>query len=435
MNKFNKKSIFAIIGLVLVLAISLVFPFGTAFADYVEDVQTITNVIVDFNQLVVNNNINKNIVLSGDNYVYNVFSLVSGHQYYIRINNLSSVRVYLFYEGDNLINYFNTGYTDFIYNSQVTQSDVYLYGYNILAYENFNVIDLTQMFGSGNEPNLQQSEELFVAEFYAYTASTPVAYDTIDAYTNGVNAYLNSTEYVISSLGFLNSVYAVNLSNAYSAFESQVTRDIINNRVVVESGQSNVTPTLCLPFNYTIPTGTQITISGSCATTQYNASYRLHLGLWGNGGEMIVIPQSMQAGTQGHLITSTITFTLPMSVDRIYIMTSDDATWYLSNFEVGYYLTNVDILRELGYADGVKYMQEQYSPNGALYQSIYMKGYNAYPTEDHFTFQKLIYSVIDVPVQAFTNLFDYDILGVNMKTFYLSLFTLAVIITIIRLVL
>lgn len=434
MNNLNKKSIFAIIGLVLVLAISLVLPLGAAFADYVDDVQTITNAIVDFNQLVslpvsrINSNVSSTYYTS-----INSFSYIANHKIYIKSNNSNyhkfalgnNSSIYEYVESDYIFSYSgNLNFNSILYVNDLPSGTYYL-----------SFIDLTQMFGEGNEPNIDQARELFVADYYAYTIGTPVAYDTIDAYNNGVNAYLNSTEYVISSLGFLNSVYAVTLNSSYSALDSQVTRDSVNNRVVVEAGTSNVTPTLCLPFNYTIPTGTQITISGSCATTQYNATYYLYFGLWGNGGEMMVIPQGMVAGTQGYLRSSTITFTLPMSVDRIYIMTSDDATWYLSNFEVGYYLTNVDTLRDLGYADGVKYMQDQYAPNGALYQAIYMKGYNAYPTDDHYTFQKLIASSIDVPVQAFTNLFDYDILGVNMKTLYLSLFTLAVIVTIIRLVL
>lgn len=434
MNKLNKKSIFAIISLVLVLAISLVLPLGTAFADYVQDVQTITNAIVDFNQYC--NQWYDGYTFDNGAFVAAISDNVSisGHYYYIfvRTDNLVNCDIRLI---NDVVCLDLNNELDTIFLCELDNSNFRIYTRVNFSFTGLGIIDLTQMFGENNIPNLDQARELFVADYYVYTTGTPVAYDTIDAYNNGVNAYLNSTEYVISSLGFLNSVYAVTLNNSYSAFESQVTRDSVNNRVVVEPGASNVTPTLCLPFNYTIPAGTQITITGSCATTQYHASYRLYFGIWGNGGEMITIPQSMRAGTQGFLSFSTITFTLPMSVDRIYIMTSDDATWYLSNFEVGYFLTKVDTLRELGYADGVKFMQDMYSPGGALYQSIYMKGYNAYPTEDHFTFKKLIYSVIDVPVQAFTNLFDYDILGVNMKTFYLSLFTLAVIVTIIRLVL
>lgn len=54
---------------------------------------------------------------------------------------------------------------------------------------------------------------------------------------------------------------------------------------------------------------------------------------------------------------------------------------------------------------------------------------------NEYTFDGLLSAVFDVPVRVFTDLFNFDILGVNLTNFFLSLLTLAVIIAILRWVL
>ena len=118
--------------------------------------------------------------------------LNANHKYYFKINSNWYSNLYLVNgDGDNIL-YDIKG--DFIYNP----------GYNFNIYVAFqlfennyydltcgvNIIDLTQMFGAGNEPNLQQAQEYFTADYYNYNAGTPIPYskDYLQGYNDGANA-------------------------------------------------------------------------------------------------------------------------------------------------------------------------------------------------------------------------------------------------------
>ena len=83
----------------------------------------------------------------------------------------------------------------------------------------------------------------------------------------------------------------------------------------------------------------------------------------------------MSAGSPGiNYHDNTITVTLPANLDRIYIYSTDDATFNLKDFEVGYYVTNLELLRELSYKAGFDYASEYYSEDNDGYKMIYNKG-------------------------------------------------------------
>ena len=50
-----------------------------------------------------------------------------------------------------------------------------------------------------------------------------------------------------------------------------------------------------------------------------------------------------------------------------------------------------------------------------------------------YTFERLLTTVIDVPIRAFTSLFEFDILGVNLASFFFGLLSVSAIIAIIKL--
>lgn len=69
-------------------------------------------------------------------------------------------------------------------------------------------------------------------------------------------------------------------------------------------------------------------------------------------------------------------------------------------------------------------------------QSYYDKGYSdGWAASGSGTFTSLFTAVIDAPVAAFTNLLDFQILGVDMKKFVLALISLALVLAIVRFVL
>lgn len=84
------------------------------------------------------------------------------------------------------------------------------------------------------------------------------------------------------------------------------------------------------------------------------------------------------------------------------------------------------------------YSQSQYDSYGnSQYnqgqQKGYEEGYSAgLNAGGQNSFLSLLTAVVDAPVTAFTSLFDFELLGYNMKTFVLSLLTLAFVVAIVR---
>ena len=87
--------------------------------------------------------------------------------------------------------------------------------------------------------------------------------------------------------------------------------------------------------------------------------------------------------------------------------------------------------------DFVGAYENGYSAGRAYGEAIgYNKGYtDGAANANEYTFKGLISSVIDVPINAFRSLFNFDILGFNMANFFLSLLTLGAVLAIVRLIL
>ena len=88
-----------------------------------------------------------------------------------------------------------------------------------------------------------------------------------------------------------------------------------------------------------------------------------------------------------------------------------------------------------GYNDGKNSVDTTiYYNNG--YNTGYNNGKNdGIKSANKYSFLSLIGSVVDAPIQAFTGLFNFDLLGFNMLNFIKALFTLTVIIVVARFIL
>ena len=120
-----------------------------------------------------------------------------------------------------------------------------------------------------------------------------------------------------------------------------------------------------------------------------------------------------------------------------YIYCFNYRTYYLNND----YLNSQQY--QLGYSSGYQrgkndgYTEGYSAGTGAVSESQYNAGYSAGYSAgvigaNNYSFLGLISAVIDAPIQAFTGLFNFELLGVNILGFITSLFTLAVIITIVK---
>lgn len=117
-------------------------------------------------------------------------------------------------------------------------------------------------------------------------------------------------------------------------------------------------------------------------------------------------------------------------VDRFFNLSCTQIT-NPSQYQTGY---------DNGYAEGEVNGREQGIEigYGQGYAGGYNKGYNdalGSASGNRNQFFDLVSAVFDAPIQAFTGLFDFEIFGYNMKSLLLALFTIAIIVTIIKIVL
>lgn len=113
-----------------------------------------------------------------------------------------------------------------------------------------------------------------------------------------------------------------------------------------------------------------------------------------------------------------------------------DRTYFISDIE----LTDNQLYQSgygQGNTDGYDRGYTQGTSDG--YTNGYNAGYGAgtnhgIETASDYSFLSLIGAVVDAPIKAFTGLFNFNILGVNLSSFFFGLFTIALTIAIIRVI-
>lgn len=108
-----------------------------------------------------------------------------------------------------------------------------------------------------------------------------------------------------------------------------------------------------------------------------------------------------------------------------------DSVNYDDGYNNGYY-DGFDAANNTLVTDSKSYTEGYTSGRTAGYSTGYNDGTKA---AGNYTFFSLISSVIDVPIQAIKGLLDFNLFGVDMSSLYLSLFTLCIVIMVIKLLL
>lgn len=75
----------------------------------------------------------------------------------------------------------------------------------------------------------------------------------------------------------------------------------------------------------------------------------------------------------------------------------------------------------------------------SIQRNAYNEGYNyglnkGLAEASDYSFFSLLSAVIDVPIQAFTSLFNFDLLGINLANFFYAIFTVCVILAVLKLI-
>lgn len=85
-----------------------------------------------------------------------------------------------------------------------------------------------------------------------------------------------------------------------------------------------------------------------------------------------------------------------------------------------------------GVSDTTVALNATINPTSASYNAGYQKGVD---DSGNYSFASLIGAVVDAPVNAFKSMFNFELLGVNLTGFFMALFVLCVIVSILRVVL
>lgn len=177
-------------------------------------------------------------------------------------------------------------------------------------------------------------------------------------------------------------------------------------------------------------------------TINYNARFKLDTS---NKKMDIKIPSN---SSFYFIPTALITYTFS-NTDKSSYFSLTIPTWLgSSNWTNTYYLGNVDLGsfsynegyeagRDSGFTDGFNKGNSEGFESG--YSQGKTEGYNSgysagVADSNEFTFNSLISAVFDAPITTIGGMLDFTILGVNIKQFVFSLFSICLVVALVRLV-
>lgn len=105
-----------------------------------------------------------------------------------------------------------------------------------------------------------------------------------------------------------------------------------------------------------------------------------------------------------------------------------DSSAYELGFETGYSKANVDLKPQLD----VEYRRGYALGNRDGYDTGFTAGVSQ---ANNYSFAGLLSAVIDVPVSTFRSLFNFELLGVNLSSFFFTILTILIILAVIKLLL
>lgn len=455
-----KIKCFAII--LLIVLITVVFGSFAVFADELD-----SNAIYNFNQIYQNPtfnsdsfitsygatySVNDSVIVTNDQYnsgVYLNSTLYNtNHKYYIiiRLSSSLSTTVYVACRSsrDNIINTqvdvstYNL-YIDYGINASSYGGVTYITSDSVdFIIHSFSCIDLTQMFGTGKEPTLEQCEQIFTADYYNYNTGTSLTLNGVNAYQQGVDDTLDGLQTLLTFKNFSKNAYPSNV-NGYNSTLSLSTDPnvpdfmLINGYIVLPLlGTVNANSYIDISFSL-------VDVNGLCEKFQigyiYDNSFVPLLTV--NGSDISTDPEEFSY--YNFLVSC------PVALSNIVVFADylgQMQTLGFGNMVVEYKLFNNSIIVDNAYNSG--YDNGFNAGNNQGYSNGYTAGLNA-ATENDYSFFGLLSAVVRAPVtvlvgdydiesgQRVGGLLNFEILGYNMSTFLMSLFSLSIVVCIVRL--
>lgn len=389
---YNKAMSLLAFCLCLVLAFALFLPSTTTYADY-SDLNE--NSIVNFNQLIAFNSIygggkNNDYAIYWSSQEDNVVAtlkydieILANHKYYWCVKD----------NENNYYNMFNLGGNSNIRPNQIstiegtaTYNDIRRFNwYNEIPLNTtlyFIFVDLTTMFGSSFEPNLEQCKDLFTANYYNYTTGTsiPLNKSYLQGYQDGANAVYDALTITFNAytIGSNSQTYGNNtiergtlyFDNIYSAytFTGVISINMLSN--ITRGTNINVNFKLWIPD-----------LQGE--NSNYARSFKLYFGYLNDNNELIQIVEiepipltGVQENTyQGNFVLPIDTQTIYCWVDYNTIGDNFSPTSIIAyQTEMSFKSVDIGLLINNAYNNGASATTLEYQPGGIRYDSIYQLG-------------------------------------------------------------
>ena len=404
--------------MILLAAVGVVWAFANkfsekAYADY-EDLGT--NTVVNFNQL-FNNTIQRGnyntITFSKTNATYNIngyfnnynanlcfnatatnIELYANHIYYLDyklvVNSGPTPSLHIV-NGSNV--YYGSGNNKQLVN--MTNNDTVYLGFQVIVSENsstnpynFSVtpmlIDLTQMFGAGNEPNLQQAQEYFTADYYNYTTGTPIPYskDYLQGYQQGIIDFQNSLKTTFNNDVIGTMSFAANVGGIQSTIDYNA-----NYGAYVVEGVAGI------HFGNTITSQVEFYIE--FFLPNYSGGLYFVVFDYSNGTLVPISTDEIVEGTATSNPYVRSVFNIS-NMDTLYFGVFD-STQQFSNSTVvtGYFFKSELTIYTIDVAalitQSIGQTQANYVEGGAGYESIYNQGYLAGVSQGNATLETMDY--------------------------------------------
>lgn len=435
MNNEKKEKLFINIVLALfILGIIFCFTLYPILCDTVSAEPLTENSVLNFNQLVLNENINRTYPKLSVVPISKTDLNIVNHKFYLHFDKNTAGIVAIGYNNGSsnvdLAAPSSTGSFDYIFtSSKVVYFSVYSTVDN-LHLINFNIVDLTQCFGAGNEPStVEEFKSYFVNDSYSYTLSSLISLGTQDAYNKGVNDTLTNLSYSFTAVDSYNRITSANVIINNVSYNSTLDKTTLaTDFVSLGVPGSTQNGVLYFPFSTTLNAGDTISLSGYYGYAVFGSGSHSVDIVVVNGDSFSKIDTSTKTGSTINDLKhiENLNYTLPFSCSGIYFI-SKGAGVYVSNFTVSVQVLNFQSLINDAYDAGKASRDSDIT-------IAFENGRRQGLTESNpYTFNALFGAVFDAPIQALTGLLDFNILGVNMKGLYLSLFTLALIIFVIKL--
>lgn len=371
------------------------------------------------------------------------FNFVSGHKYYFSFSVKSPVSTFFTVESNN----------DIIFRSNVTSNEftrltsiitpsknggflAYVNGNvlskgDIIYYKNCYCIDLTIMYGAGNEPTIDTCRNLFLADYYPYnTDGSVISLDGLSSYNRGVLDTYKS--YVVN---FEGTIFNNALSPMYNFGHSDSVLSAMGVDTLLFGGD------LFLSFGGNVFGGTTINITFDSLLIFENTIFSISL-IFNNH----LYPLASFTTSQENF---NYNFVLPFDATGLVltsVSSSNSSTISTTSFS-GAKLTftsfsNVlldDLKYNYGYENGYK------DGTTAGYNNGYNKGLSI-GSDKRYSFTGLLDAVVQAPITALIGSYDssgnrvggllnFDFLGVNLSYFFTGLISVTIVMVVIRFIL